>query len=92
MVNDVIGAAGTGKDELGDRDKGISFLKQGANDTGQGFRGVLGSVVEEDDGAGLHFGGDPLGDLCGGEVLPVQAVPVPTGGKSQDCPLFTSQS
>ena len=30
--------------------------------------------MEQDDGAGLDFRGDPLGDLPGGEVFPVQAV------------------
>ena len=38
---------------------------------------MLGSVVEEDDGPGLDLACHPLGDIGGGEVLPVQRVYIP---------------
>lgn len=65
MIDGVV----TLQDDLGDRQEGIAVFQQSLNDARQRFRGVLGSVVEQDDGAGLDFGGHPLGDFGGGEVL-----------------------
>ena len=73
----MVDGIGIGQNELGDGDEGVPILQQGLEDGGQSLRGVEGGVVEEHNGAGLHLGGDPLGDLPGGDVLPVQAVPVP---------------
>ena len=75
VVDGVVGAALAGKDELGDRDESVPFLEEGLDNAGQGFRGVLGGIVEEHDGAGLYLGGDPLGNLGGREVFPVQTIP-----------------
>lgn len=36
--------------------------------------------MKEDDGPRLHLGGNPLGDLTGRKVLPVQTVHVPLDG------------
>ena len=81
MVDGVVGVVRPGEDQLRDGDEGVPVPEQGLQDAGQGLRGVEGRVVEEHDGAGLHPGGDPLGDLAGGEVLPVQAVTFPNSFK-----------
>ena len=60
--------------DLGDGEEGIAVLEELFQDGGKRFRSVLGGVVEQHDGAGLHLGGHPLGDLRGGEVLPVQTI------------------
>ena len=75
MVDGVVGVVLPGQDELGDGHKGVALLQDGLDDPGQGLGGVLGRVVEQHDGAGLHLAGDPLGDLAGRDLLPVQAVP-----------------
>lgn len=64
-----------GEDELAHGDDVVALLEQIFQDTRQGFGGVEGGVVEEDDGPGAHVPCHPLGD--GGRViiLPVQAVP-----------------
>lgn len=77
MVDGVVGVVCAGEDQLRDGDEGVPLLEQGLQDAGQGLRRVDGRVVEQDNGAGLHLGGDPLGDLRRGELLPVQAVTVP---------------
>ena len=74
MVDGVVHAVLAGEDELGDGDHGVALLKQIVQNAGQGFRGVLGGVVEQDDGAALDLPRHPLGDVGGGQVLPVQAV------------------
>ena len=73
-----------GEDHLGDGYKGISLLEQALDDIRKGFRGMEGGVVEQDNGAGLHPAGDPLGDLTGGNILPVQAVHIPLNGLHAD--------
>ena len=77
VVNGVVGVVGPRQQELGDWHKGVALLEQGLQNGGQGLRGVEGRVVEEDDRPRLHPAHHPLGDLFGGEVLPVQAVTVP---------------
>ena len=57
--------------DLEDVDEGIPILEEPFQNTGKGFRGVFGGVMEEDDGAGLDLGGDPLGNFRGGEVFPI---------------------
>lgn len=74
MVQGVVRAAFPGQYELRDGHEGVALLKKGLQDAGEGLGGVLGGVVEQDDGAGLDLAGDPLGDVGGGEVLPVQGV------------------
>ena len=59
----------------------VALLEQGLDDAGQRLRGVEGGVVEEDDGAGLHPGRHPLRDLPGGELFPVQTIPIPNSFK-----------
>jgi hypothetical protein len=46
---------------------------------------VEGRIVEQYDGAALHAAGHPLGDLRGGDVLPVQAVPAGNRFKCLRC-------
>ena len=62
------------QNDLGDGDKGIALLKQGFDDGGQGLRRVDGGIVEQYDGAGLHFPGDPADDLVRRNLFPVQTV------------------
>lgn len=59
------------QENLRDGHEGIAILKEPFQNAGKSFRGVFGGVMEEDDGTGLDFGCDPLGDLRGGEVLPI---------------------
>ena len=73
MVNGVFSR----QEDLGDGHKGVAVLKELFQNSGESFRGVFGSVVEQDDGAGLDLGGHPPGDLRGGEVFPVQTIHVP---------------
>ena len=80
VVDGVLLAAGPRQDELRDGHKGIALLQKSLDDAGQGLRGVEGGVVEQDDGPGLDLGGHPLGDVGGGQVLPVQAVHIPLDG------------
>lgn len=80
MVDGVV----PGKDQLGDGHKGIALLGQLLQNRGQGLRGMEGGVVKEHDGTRSHPAGHPLGDLVGGNLLPVQAVTVPNSFK----PLF----
>lgn len=74
MVDGIVGVVLPGQDQLGDGHEGVPLLQQGLQDGGQGLRGVLGGIVEQDDGPGLDLGGHPLGDLAGREVLPVQGI------------------
>ena len=89
MVDGVVGAAGAGQDELGDGDKGVALPEQGLQNGGQGLRGVEGGVVEEYDGPGLYLAGDPLDNLRGGQVLPIQTVTVPHSFKHLISGLYT---
>ena len=72
------------QDELGDGYQVIAVLDQRLEDAGQSLWGVEGGIVEQDDGAGLDPGGDPLGDLLGGDLFPVQAVHIPLDGLHAD--------
>ena len=65
MVNGVVGAVLPVQNNLGDGDEGVAVLQEGFNNTGQGFRGMFGGIVEENDGTGLYFGGYPFGDFSG---------------------------
>ena len=85
VVDGVIGATGAGEDQLRNGDEGVAVLEQGLDDAGQGLWSMFGGVVEEDNRAGLHFGGNPLGDLSGGEVLPVQTITAGNKGKCLGC-------
>ena len=69
------------EEDLGDGHEGIPLLEEGLDDGGQSLRGVLGGVVEQDDGPRLDLGGHPPGDLPGLQVLPVQAVTKCNKGK-----------
>ena len=63
--------------DLRDGEEGVAVLQQRLDDAGESFRSVFSGVMEQYDGTGLDFGGHPLGDFRGGEVLPIQAVHVP---------------
>ena len=71
-----------GVDQLGDGDDGEAVLDQLFQDPGQSLRGMEGGVVEQDDAARLHLGGDAAVNGVGVVVLPVQTVRVPNKGKS----------
>ena len=77
MVDGIVAAVGSRQDDLGDRNKCVALLEQLFKNAGQGFRGVEGGVVEENDGSRLDLGSDPLRDLRRRKVLPVQAVTFP---------------
>ena len=64
------------QDHLGNGHKSVTLLNEGSQDGRQGLRRVLGRIMEQNDGAGLDLCCDPLGDLLGGDLLPVQAVAV----------------
>lgn len=72
------------QNQLGDGHKGVSLLGQLFQNGRQRLRGVEGGVVKEHDGPRPHLAGHPLGDLLGGDLLPIQAVTVPNSFK----PLF----
>lgn len=78
MVDGVV----PGQDQLGNGDKGIAVGQKPLDDSRQGLGSVLGSVVEQHDGAGADLARYPLGDVRGGQVLPVQAVPTGSGWKA----------
>ena len=63
-----------GQENLRNGNKGISLLQQPLDDGGQSRGGVLGGIVKQHDGAGLHPARHPLCDLAGGQILPVQTV------------------
>ena len=77
VVDGVVGVVGPGEEELRHRHQVVAVLQQGLNNAGQGFRGVEGGIVEEDNGPGLDLGGHPLGDFVRRQLLPVQAVTIP---------------
>lgn len=70
-----------GQNELGDGHKGIALLGQLLQNGGQRLGGVEGRIVKEHDGPRAHLAGYPLGDLFGGDLLPVQAIPIPNSFK-----------
>ena len=75
-----------GEDQLGDGYKGIALLSELFQDGGQGLGGVEGRVMKENDGPRAYLAGHPLGDLVGGDLLPVQAVHIPLDGLHPDGP------
>ena len=70
----VVDGVFTVENDFGDGDKGIALLQQGLNNSGQGLRRVNGGVVEQNDGAGLYFPGDPTDDIVRRDLFPVQTV------------------
>lgn len=77
VVDGIVLAAGAGVDQLGDRNDGVALGDQILQDPRQRLRRMLGRVVEQHDGAGLDPAGHPLGDLAGGDLLPVQRIHIP---------------
>ena len=71
----------SGENDLGDGNEGVALLKQRLNNGRQGFRGMQGGVVKEDNRTGLNFRSYPLHNFAGGQVLPVQAVTECNKGK-----------
>ena len=71
--------------DLGNGDDLISGGLEKFQDRRQCLGRVECSVVEQADGAGLDLAGDPLGDFLGGEILPVQTVPVGSSWKVFRC-------
>lgn len=78
------------QNELADGDDLVALLDQVFQDAGQSFRRVEGGVVEEDDGAGADLGRDPLGDGGSVVILPVQTVPIGSGCKGENSPVFST--
>ena len=62
------------QDQLGDGHHPVPCRLHEVQHGGERLGRVEGGVMEEDDGAALHLACDPLGDLRGGELLPVQTV------------------
>lgn len=73
MVDGII----AGEDQLRDGHEGIALLGELFQDRGQGLGGVESRIMKENDGPRAYLAGHPLGDLVGGDLLPVQAVTVP---------------
>ena len=70
------------KQDLRDRHDLIALLLEITQNFGQRLRRVLARIVKQHDGAGAHLACHALGDLRGGDALPVEAVPIPYKGKS----------
>ena len=70
MVDGIV----SGEDQLGDGHKGIALLGELFQNGGQGLGGVEGCVMKENDGPRAYLAGHPLGDLVGGDLLPVQGI------------------
>ena len=58
--------------DLGDRHDLIALAEQVVEDIRQRLRRVLARVVKENDGAVCHLPRHALGDLTGGDALPVE--------------------
>ena len=67
--------------ELGDRHDLIALAEQVVEDIRQRLRRVLARVVEEHDGAVRHLPRHALGDLTGGDALPVERITIPYSSK-----------
>ena len=63
--------------DLGDRHDLIALAEQVVEDIRQCLRRVLARVVEEHDGAVRHLPRHALGDLTGGDALPVERIHIP---------------
>ena len=74
VVDGVVRAAGARQDELAHGHDLVACAEQIVQDARQGFGGVQGSVVEEDDGPGPDALRHALGDGGRVVVLPVQTV------------------
>lgn len=69
------------QDQLRYGHQGVPLADEVFQDSGQGLGGVLGGVVEKNNRPRLDFGGHPLGNVPGGQVLPVQRINVRRGFK-----------
>ena len=67
--------------DLGDRHDLIAIAEQVVEDIRQRLRRVLARVVEEHDGAVRHLPRHALGDLTGGDALPVERITIPYSSK-----------
>ena len=67
--------------ELGDRHDLIALAEQVVENIRQCLRRVLARVVEEHDGAVCHLPRHALGDLTGGDALPVERITIPYSSK-----------
>ena len=74
--------------DLGDRHDLIALAEQVVEDIRQCLRRVLARVVEEHDGAVRHLPRHALGDLTGGDALPVERITIPYSLKSLCCKGF----
>lgn len=70
-----------GEDQLGDGHKGIALLGELLQNGGQGLGSVESRIVKEHDRPRPYLAGHPLGDLFGGDFLPVQTIPIPNSFK-----------
>ena len=64
------------KEQLGELHEAKALVLQDGDDIGQGLHGVRRAVVKEEDAAAFGAADHPLGDLFGGEALPVQGVTI----------------
>ena len=67
--------------DLGDRHDLIALAEQVIEDIRQRLRCVLARVVKENDGAVCHLPRHALGDLTGGDALPVERITIPYSSK-----------
>ena len=67
----VVDGIGAGQEDLGDGEEGVAVFQQRFDNSRQSFGGVLGGIMEQHDGTGLDFGGDPLGDLRSGGIFSI---------------------
>lgn len=80
-----------GIDQLPDGHHGVAVLVHVFQDGGQGFGGMEGGVVEQDDAPGLQMLCDTLEDGVGVVILPVQTIPAGNRVKARGSPIFPVQ-
>lgn len=75
------------KEQLGELHEAKALVLQDGDDIGQGLHGVRRAVVKEEDAAAFGAADHPLGDLFGGEALPVQGVTIGAGWSKGAAPV-----
>ena len=64
------------QDQLTDGQHGVALVDKILQNSRQCLRRMEGGIVEQNDTAGLHLGGDSLVDGVGVVVLPVEGIPI----------------
>ena len=63
MVDGIVRAILSRQNQHRDRQEAVALTDEIFDDLRQSLRGVLGGVVEENDGSGMDFGGDTGSDF-----------------------------